>query len=919
MNTKVPFMSPESSPGISRPAGPGSRPERGASWRYRIVLVLAVLVTFWQATSGAFVNDDLTLLARNPSLTEPDGLMDIVGQPMWAAVPEFASGDRVGHWRPVTSLVFAAGHALGGGASAPLPFHLMSLLFHALAALAAFGLARRLLGSDRPAFAAALLFALHPLQTESVAWISALNDPLAAALVFAGLERWLAWRERGAGLPWAAAGLFFVALLTKEPAVAFLPLVLVLELGLRLLGRTPRDARPWSGFALLGAAALAWYALRIWVFGEAAAGFFRTNADYGDHGLRLRRELIGSAAWRTLWPFDLAPGEPFREVWSEGATGRLTKLVGFGALAIGLAVAAWKRSGWGLLITLGFLAALLPPLVGAGSLGQTPFAARYVYVPVFFAALGAGLLVRRAPAALALVAVVAGVFAWRVQVHQATWDGPTAYYERVTEAYPRSPNGFWNLGETLRGRYIDSTAAADGSQGIGDLALLEDAFQAYEAASRLLERAAKDATIPKDELDYLQTGIGQAWSYLLQAEVDEYRDFDTPRRILEMLLERVLAREAVNRAEGYPRPPLPVEQVFNTLGIVELRAGDRTAAADAFRRALEQDPNYVPALRNLGLVRLGNGEHALASQLLKRALDLVPDDPDVLDPYARSLFEEGWPDRALELAEKLARIEPSSPTPATLRGLRAMQRRDFRTALNEFDRALEKSPRAPGPLYHRGMALEQLGETDQAIAALRRATEADPLHFAAHYNLARMLLDAGANAAATPYLERAYVIGDGRSQLATIRPILLQLDPEDAPRMRELAEVDDRRGDAEGALFWTERALNLDPDNGRSRHLMGQLLMASGEHVLALPELVRAAELLPKGFVVFEDLGRVNAELGRYPAARAAYERALELIEGQTYAGAPSDPPEAKQAFESLKSAAASRVAKRLSELPPPR
>jgi protein O-mannosyl-transferase len=899
-------MSPEASP-----------PKSTSTWRGLLLIVATLTLAFWTSTSGEFINDDVTLIARNPVLQESGNLGELLTRPMWSGLPEFEGDVQVGHWRPITSLALKLGYSLGGSERAPFAFHLISLLFHICAALAAWALARRVLRHEGAALFAALLFALHPLQTESVAWISALNDPLAAALVFASLERWLAWRERDGGLPIAAAGFYLLALLTKEPAIALLPLVLVLEfVGLG------KPALRWRGFGVLLAVTLLWFALRVWVFGEVSGGFLRSNADYGGMTWRLRQELIGSAVWRTLWPFDLAPGEPFRESWLTGSGDARAKAIGFG-VAVLLGLVALKR-GLGAtrslfaLATLGFLAALLPPLIAPGSLGQTPFAARYVYVPVFFAALGlAGWFLSTSSASVRRALAIGGglllgLSAWRVQTDQATWDDPIAYYERVTERYPDAPNGFWNLGESLRSAYIATTS----DQGVGEVNLLNRAFAAYETSAELLTRAATDTTIPKDEIDYLRTGLGQAWCYLLQAEVDEYRDFGTPQTILEMLQERVMQREAANRAAGSPRPPLPVEQVFNLLGIVKLRAGEANEAAEDFRRALELSPNFVPAIRNLALIRLDQGQHALATQLFRRALSLVPDDPDVVEPYARSLFEEGWTEEALNQAARLEQLDPAHPTPEVLRGLDAMKRRDFRTALTHFDRALAKAPRNADALYHRGMTLEQLGNRDDAIIALRRAAESNGAHFPAHYNLARLLLDSKALDAAKPYLERAYVIGRGRPELPAMRTILIQLDPENAPRMREFAEVDDRRKDAAGALFWTERALNADPDNGRSRHLMGRLLMDQDEYVLALPELVRAAELLPKGYIVFQDLGRCNAQLGRYPSARTAYERAIELLRDQTYPGDPNDPPQVIEAFEATKQGEISKLEMRLSELP---
>lgn len=899
------------------------------------MLALLIGAIYFPSLSGEFLNDDTTLIARNTDLQSLSRLPELLGRPMWSGLAGFEGAEQVGHWRPLTSLTLALGFALGAGPDAPFGFHLLSLLLHLLATFAAWRVARRLLGSYVSATAVALLFALHPLHVESVAWISSINDPLFGALSLFSIDAWLAWRARASrGLPLFAAGFLFAALLSKELALATLPMLLVCD---RMCRPTDSRAATRRGWVLLLGTVGLWFGLRMWVFGDLAAGFGRTNADYGS-GLaewRVRAEILGGGVWHLLVPIGLSPLEPFREVWPKSSPDFFVKLVGLGLFFVALLVgvrglrankapaqtdATGLRPGSLLAFTaLGILAALSPALAGIRGLGQTPFADRYLYLAVFFVAvfLVASLsrLLRAlgsAPAIAAPIIALTGLYAGLTLQRIPLWHSPVDFYRAVTERHPDSPAGFWNLGEVQRAAYIESLNAS----GRGDLTLLEAANANYERASQLLVRAQIDPTIPKDELDYLRTGVGQAWYYLLIAEVDAYADFDTPQRVLEMLLEQVMKREAANAAAGGQRGRLPVEEVFTTLGVVKLRAGDEAGAADEFRRALDFHPNYGPALHNLGAVRFHAGQYALSSKLLGDALALSPGEPALLELLAQSLFEEGWVERSLEVAAELERVAPSNATPEVLRGLDALRTRNLEGALGHFDRAIDRDPRAGVALFQRGMTLYQMGQADEAIKALRRACEADPTNFTAHYNLASLLFDRGAPETAQPYLERAYSVGKGRSELPAVRKTLLQLDPDNAPRLRALADLDDRRGDTEGALFWTERALAADPDNGRSRHLMGRLLLDAKEPILALPELVRATELLPNGYQPFLDLARCQAQLGRYPGAREAYGRARELVEAQEGPVGPNIDAEALAGFQLLKNQQLAEIDARLAELP---
>lgn len=913
-HTKVPFMQMEAPVPIA------------ARRRRLTLLALLALVTiavFAKGLTGGFINDDLTLIARNPDLKSLAGLPHLLARPMWSGLTEFAGADVVGHWRPLTSMVLALGYGLGGSADSPLAFHLLSLALHLVASWAAFRLATRLLRSDLAGAGVALVFALHPLHVESVSWISAINDPLFGALVLLALDAWLAWREREAAgercLPWGAAGLFFCALLAKEYALALIPILLVLDL---LHGDKPGEAgrlKPW--LVVAGVLGL-WLGLRMAIFDDLLGGLGRHNTDYGGAIWRARAELFGGGMWHLFVPEKLSPLEPFREAWPAGSPEKAHKLVGLALFAatVAIGLAAKLRGGKRSLLlvsSLGILAAVSPALAGIRSLGQTPFADRYWYLAVFFfglfvVALLRLLVARRETFALALVALLGLWYAALDVSAQDAWKSPEDFYRTVIERHPDTPAGYWNLAELKRADYIASIQKG----GAGRVPLLNEAFELYDKSASLLAQAARDETIPKDEFDYLRTGVGQAWCYLLQAEADQYRDFDTPQKILDLLLEQVLRREATNEARGGLRGRLPVEEVLTTLGIVKLRAGKQDEAAEDFRRALEFNPSYVPAMHNLAAARFHAGQFGLSSKLLSDALELTPGDPKLLELYAQSLFEEGWTERALEVSKELEEANPASPVPEILRGLEALKTRDFEGALGHFDKALAKDPRSSVALFQRGMALHELGQLDEAIVALRKACESDPEDFTAHYNLASVLFERGAPDTARPYLERAYAAGTGRSELPLVRQTLLALDPKNVVRMRSFAELDDGRKDTQGALFWTERALALDPENGRSRHLKGRILLDNKEPVLALAELVHATELLPNGYLPWLDLGRCYTELGKYDEAREALGRSRDIILSDPGPTGEDATPEALEGFRIYRQQLLDQVDGQLSRLP---
>src|SRR6185437_7721186 len=177
-------------------------------------------------------------------------------------------------------------------------YHLLNVLLHGVAALLVVRLVRRL---ELPgAWLAGLLFALHPMCVESVAWISEQKSTLSGVFFLAAALSYLRFEKSRARAAYSAALLFFVAALLSKTVTAVLPGVLVVALWWR---RGKVEWKPLVPFFALGAGA---GIVTVWVertlIGAQGAEFLLSPAQ--------RILLAGRAAWfyasKVVWPADLA-------------------------------------------------------------------------------------------------------------------------------------------------------------------------------------------------------------------------------------------------------------------------------------------------------------------------------------------------------------------------------------------------------------------------------------------------------------------------------------------------------------------------------------------------------------------------------------------------------------------------------------
>ena len=169
-----------------------------------------------------FVYDDIPLIKELPSLLDlrniPRVFVTDLGQIMAGKTP---------YYRPLVFTSFALDHFIWK--ENPFGYHLTSVILHTIVSLLVYLLAGRIVKSGVAAFAAGLLFAVHPVNAEAVAWITARNDLLAALFMFFSYFTFLIFREKGKKtLLFISLISFFLALLSKEMAIT-LPLLILLH------------------------------------------------------------------------------------------------------------------------------------------------------------------------------------------------------------------------------------------------------------------------------------------------------------------------------------------------------------------------------------------------------------------------------------------------------------------------------------------------------------------------------------------------------------------------------------------------------------------------------------------------------------------------------------------------------------------
>ena len=186
-----------------------------------LVVALVGVAAYAASLGYDFVWDDTLLIQQSVRLHQWGELPRLLLSQFWSEV-----GEASHYYRPLITLSFFLDVKVWG--LRPFGFHLTNLLAHVAVILAVLAVARRVTGGEVAAVIATLTFALQPLHTESVSFVSGRTDVLAALFFLLALLAYDRGRERpGWGFVSGSLGAYLLALLSKEVAIT-LPAVLAL-------------------------------------------------------------------------------------------------------------------------------------------------------------------------------------------------------------------------------------------------------------------------------------------------------------------------------------------------------------------------------------------------------------------------------------------------------------------------------------------------------------------------------------------------------------------------------------------------------------------------------------------------------------------------------------------------------------------
>lgn len=569
-------------------------------------------------------------LVRNPSLASVGRFFGEILEPSTVG----------GYYLPLamTSLMFDS--ALGGSPENLAPFHRTSLGLHLINTALVILFFAALWGRPIPALVAGLLFGLHPLTVEPVAWIGERKTLLATCFALIALLSYVRSRSRRA---YAVSLIAYVLALLSKPTAIMLPILfVVLDYWplRRLSHRTLIEKLPF--FLVAGISA----AITLISHGRTAEVQLVHSAGVA-HIPLLIAHLVHFYIMKFLWPARLSMVYPLPEPLALGTPRVLFGLL-FTTLIVAITLISLRRTRAVAAAFLFFFVAILPAL-GLIQYSWVTAADKYMYLPM----LGLLLLVtagvralwdarKRAVHVLVILAVVAiaGAQAHGVRGYLAHWHTTIGLHEYMLTLTPDSDEVLNNLGVGFM------------AEGRTDAAI--DHFR---------RALARQPSNPK-----ALNNLGS-----LLAERGELGEALT------------LLRRAVRIAPDY------AEAQFN-LGNTLRAGGERSAAADAFRRTIALEPDHADAHLNLGNLLFDQGDYTAALEHYDRVVAIDPGFAAAYGNRGNALRALGRFDDAIASYRRAIALDPGLPNAQSALGLTLMGSGRLTEALTPLRRALELRP-----------------------------------------------------------------------------------------------------------------------------------------------------------------------------------------------------------------------------------
>ncbi len=610
------------------------------------------------------------------------------------------------NWHPLTWISYMLDREISGPEVLrhARAYHFTNLLIHAINVVVLFLALRRLTSALWPSLLVAVLFGLHPLRAESVAWISERKDVLSGLFFFLTLWAYAAYAEHSRS--WMRYGLVIVLFLiglSAKPMLVSLPVLLLLldywplrRLRLNRLGpdrshdiaaknpsgnpETPMPSKgsksgsrtasktenppvenrgpSWTRIVLEKAPlfALALTSSAVTVMAQQGA---MKVIDTITFPMRLENALVSYATYigEVFYPVNLAPLYPFPEhgvPWTKIAAATIV-LAAITALVVRLRDWRWLAVGW-----FWYLVALLP-VIGLVQVGVQAMADRYTYLPHI------GLFIMLAWTAEALTV--------NMPVHRWIWAAALLMLTAVLVQATAAQTATWKNNEIFWGSALKSNpeiALAENNLGyiVERRGELDEALKRYTHAVQIRPR-------------YVEAQINLGNVYMRKAQTLKPMDVQMFNNLIDEGLKHY--RTAIE-----VRPDFELSYV--NLGTGLMLRGDFAEAEANFRTALKIAPNYAEAYAKLGeVLRLERKfDEGIAS--LRKAVELNPQYYPAWQMLAQSLKNLGRYDESIACCEVLLNQPATAPEAMETLGYNYYAKHEPRKALQYWMSYLDNNP-----------------------------------------------------------------------------------------------------------------------------------------------------------------------------------------------------------------------------------
>ena len=685
-------------------------------------LILSILpwITYFNTLNNEFVFDDLILIQSNETLPSLKNIYNIIT----VTTQEHS-------YRPVRALSYAIDYHFSG--FNPFSYHISNIVYHIINCFMVYLITLSLLSNRATAFFAAILFAVHPVHTDSVTYIAGRRDILFTLFYLIGFYTFIKYRktQRHYFLLFSMAA-YLLSIGSKEMGVTLPAIFLIYD----LINNLPHETKKFRSQDITKALKKIWiqskYFYSIFFMGALAFIYYKIFINspsqqkeyYGDSVLvtfLTVGKIIVHYIKLLLFPVNLIADYSYDAFPLSSSFFEWSTLFSFILLFLILCIILkmLSKNRWIAFGGIWFFITLLPVchIIPHHEL----LAEHYLYLPSYGFCLIAALLFtsqlennRHSAFIYFSLFCIIVLFSLRIIDRNRDWKDGMTLWNKTVKSVPRCARAQNNLGaEHIKSGDGDYKEAMphlkaalqikpDYAEAYNNLGLVYKEQGFYDQATKSFAKAIKY------KKRYFEAINNIATMY------ERKGDYDTAIKIFKNVLKRkpdyaeahsnlgivYQKRGQLEQAKEHFRKALQIEphhvEAHNNLGVWYKNKGLYDEAIEEFKQVLVLKPDFAEVHCNLGAVYNNKGWYDLALEELKEALRLKPHIAEAMNNMGNAYKGKGWYDKAIEAYKETLDINPHMAIPhLNLAFTYLNQKKDNKKALYHFERALEINPNFP--------------------------------------------------------------------------------------------------------------------------------------------------------------------------------------------------------------------------------